>query len=404
MTILDGQSNDRVLHNLGGNLTVEHLKITHGSAPAAENGGGGIKNRENSTLYLEDVVIEYNEVPGTDILADSGGGIENRSKLTVVNSTIQFNEACNGGGIGSRTATTIIRNSIIYQNSTHSGYGCGEGGGIYTLWGSLKFELTNVLVEGNFGEWFGGGLFFNGATVGNITDSTFRDNDSSIGAGIFNTGQLALSRVTLSGNLATSNGGAVSNNGTLSLVNVTVSGNSAPYGGGLMNNNGGSFSLDHCTIASNTASSEGYAYDAEAGSVNSIHNTILASSNFGKTCYLADEGLITDQGYNLSSDLSCGLISHAAPYHDWIGVPPDLYALADNGGPTWTMALNPMAYARDGADPATSQVWDQRGYFRPVIGDGIAGAISDIGAYEYLSFPLDIFSWMPLIIYSVTID
>jgi hypothetical protein len=56
---------------------------------------------------------------------------------------------------------------------------------------------------------------------------------------------------------------------------------------------------------------------------------------------------------------------------------PKLSQLADNGGPTLTMALLPGSPAINAGDPADTPSTDQRGVPRP------QGAGVDIGAYEY---------------------
>ena len=55
------------------------------------------------------------------------------------------------------------------------------------------------------------------------------------------------------------------------------------------------------------------------------------------------------------------------------------------------MALPPGSHAIDAADPFVTQTRDQRGYYRPV------GPAPDMGAFEYASFPLTLFNWLPLI-------
>ena len=50
--------------------------------------------------------------------------------------------------------------------------------------------------------------------------------------------------------------------------------------------------------------------------------------------------------------------------------------LADNGGPTWTHALQPASPAIDAADDAACPATDQRGVARP------QGADCDVGAFE----------------------
>jgi hypothetical protein len=107
---------------------------------------------------------------------------------------------------------------------------------------------------------------------------------------------------------------------------------------------------------------------------------------------------ITDLGFNLSSDHSCGF-STSAPYYDLIDVSPALVLLSFGyyGGLTDTIALVAHGPAVDSADPATSLTEDQRGYFRPMNGR------SDIGAFEWNSIPLGIFFWLPVIFVSHTV-
>ena len=61
---------------------------------------------------------------------------------------------------------------------------------------------------------------------------------------------------------------------------------------------------------------------------------------------------------------------------------PLLAPLADNGGPTKTMALLPGSPAIDAAPVIPGLDTDQRGFSRNRDGDSIAGAQPDIGAYE----------------------
>jgi hypothetical protein len=56
---------------------------------------------------------------------------------------------------------------------------------------------------------------------------------------------------------------------------------------------------------------------------------------------------------------------------------PKLGLLADNGGPTLTMALLPGSPAIDAGNTFLAPATDQRGFSRP------AGLAADIGAFEY---------------------
>jgi hypothetical protein len=70
------------------------------------------------------------------------------------------------------------------------------------------------------------------------------------------------------------------------------------------------------------------------------------------------------------------IVSNTPPGRDSFAN-PSLGPLADNGGPTLTMALLPGSPAIDAGNTLLAPTCDQRGYPRP------AGAAADIGAYEY---------------------
>jgi hypothetical protein len=97
-------------------------------------------------------------------------------------------------------------------------------------------------------------------------------------------------------------------------------------------------------------------------------NTILAGNSPGNC-----SGTITDAGHNLSSDSTCAFTSVGSLNN----TDPKLGPLADNGGPTLTMALLPGSPAINAGDTAAAPLTDQRGFPRP------SGLAADIGAYEY---------------------
>jgi hypothetical protein len=66
----------------------------------------------------------------------------------------------------------------------------------------------------------------------------------------------------------------------------------------------------------------------------------------------------------------------------WMTIPM-LGPLANNGGPTWTHALLPGSPAIDAGSGVHCQAFDQRGYDRPVDGNGDGVAGCDIGAFEF---------------------
>jgi hypothetical protein len=110
------------------------------------------------------------------------------------------------------------------------------------------------------------------------------------------------------------------------------------------------------------------------GGVIRLRSTIVAGS-YGVNCI----GVSGDGGYNLDSDGSCGLSQPT----DISNTNPLLGPLANNGGPTPTMALPANSPAIDHG-PTRAQgcpAADQRGYARPDPADGVQGQC-DIGAFE----------------------
>jgi fibronectin-binding autotransporter adhesin len=178
------------------------------------------------------------------------------------------------------------------------------------------------------------------------------------GGGIYSTASLGVTNSTLSGN-TTGLGGSYA----LPCVGNAPSG----VGGGLATS-GGTATLSYATLADNADG-----IDNLAGTV-TLGGTIVADST-AANC----SGAISEtSGFNLDSGTTCGL----AAATDITGTEPSLGALAANGGPTPTQALEAGSPAIDhgGMSGTGCPAVDQRGVARP---DGTSDAGScDIGAYE----------------------
>ncbi|TFH66227.1 MAG: DUF946 domain-containing protein, partial [Gemmatimonadales bacterium] len=115
----------------------------------------------------------------------------------------------------------------------------------------------------------------------------------------------------------------------------------------------------------------GGVYNDSLGTL-SLINTILADSIAGGNC----SGTITNGGNNIDDGTTCGWGSTDGSISS---TDPLLSALADNGGPTETLALLTGSPAMDGVTfnaPNSAPSTDQRGVPRP------QGAGYDIGAFE----------------------
>jgi len=212
-----------------------------------------------------------------------------------------------------------------------------------------------------------GGAIYN-SNVASINNSTFIGNTASSGGGaIFNFGTMDIHASTFSGNQSvgsnSSRGGAIANTGALTIDNSTFAGNAATgYGGAI-----------HLDLAATmTASTFSGNHSVLGGNGVSTFATFTVSRSIVDGC----NGTVTSAGDNIGTDGSC--FADSTVLNDRGNVPPRLAPLADNGGPTKTMALRSGSPAIDQVivNAAACSGTDQRGFARP------GGARCDIGAYE----------------------
>lgn len=281
-------------------------------------------------------------------LVQSGANLT-LNALTISNGIETFNPDLPGnlgGGLDNEGGTVRISNSTVSHNAVSSG---GDGGGIGSNGGTLT--ISNSTVSSNSAGNGGGGIVDFGGTL-TIADSTVSSNSAGIGGGIAIQG------------------------GTLTITQSTVSSNSSASKGGGIINVTATMSIANSTVSSNSASRSGGGIQTDFGGTTNISSSIIAN-NVGGNC----AGSLTDGGFNLSSDGSCNLTGAGSLQ----GVDPKLGLLANNGGPTQTMALQQGSPAIDAGPPAGScPATDQRGMPRPDNGEGVC----DIGAYEFQD-PLD---------------
>ncbi|MEL7637431.1 MAG: choice-of-anchor Q domain-containing protein [Anaerolineaceae bacterium] len=362
--------------------------------------GGGMSNFLSSPSLTN---VNFNS---NTAIIDGGGMYNINSSPTLTDVTFSSNTASQGGGMSNSSSSPILTGVTFNTNTATA----GGGGGMYNTESSP--ELTDVTFSSNTGG-LGGGMLNAGGSP-KLTDVTFSDNTAADGGGMSNvvsspsltnvifSGNSAnsdgggmynnnsssptLSNVTFSGNTASFNGGGMHNynNSSPTLINVTFSGNTADLGGGMHNYNNSSPTLTNMTFSGNTASLGGGIY------VNLFCSVTIRNSIFwGNSIEIDPQG-----GGYINYSLIEGGCPSSASCDNIITGNPLLGLLADNGGFTLTHALGEGSPAIDTGDPSNCPATDQRGYYRPIDGDGNGTATCDMGAYEYGSA---LFLFLPLI-------
>lgn len=393
VTTINGSAQGAVI-TVNSNYTVSVSGATIKNAQSAAY-GGGLAN--HGTLRLNDVVL-------TGITAaEYGGGLYNDGRATLDDVTISANTVMtDGGGIYNNVGGVVTLTNVVVNNNQVSG---GPGGGIFNF-GTVI--LSDVVISGNVASGSGGGLLTQGSASlnrvtldGNVssaqsgggiandgdltlTDVTLKGNTAPSGGGIWNwtNGEAHLTNVTLYSNTAATDrgGGLWNQNGVAYLVNVTLSGNVAQIEGGGIHNQFGTLDVTNATIAYNkvvtsTATRAGGIANTPGGIAN-VENSIIAFNN-NRNC----SGTISSYyGRNLdsSADNTCQVAD------DVVGFDPLLGPLQNNGGATLTHALGRESWAIDNGENNVCPSTDQRGWHRPIDGDGNGYGIAtcDIGAFE----------------------
>lgn len=346
--------------------------------------GGAILNR--GTLTVTNTTFSRNS-------ADEGGAIYGPyTALTVSNCTFSANSASIGGAIYQEGNTWTVNDSVFSNNNaskvggaiynsgnltitrtsfsgnTNTDSAGGWGGAIYNDEGDMT--VSNSTFSGNAASYVGGAIQ-NGYGRLTIDNSTFSDNAAPFGGAILDDLGLRISNTTFSGNRATHGGAILVDTPADYVFNSTFSGNSAADGAAIYFEGGG-LSVINCTFSGNIGSTAIYNANLAA-----LSNTIVAGIS-GENC----SGTPFDWGHNLDSGATCGF-SNSTGSQSNVDPLLDPHGLADNGGPTQTIALEAGSPAINAGDESTclrvENNLDQRGFVRP----GLGATNCSIGAYEF---------------------
>ncbi|MCB1492945.1 MAG: hypothetical protein KDJ77_14310, partial [Rhodobiaceae bacterium] len=399
--------------------------------------GGGIFADSGSTLTIDNtdisgnqnVVGQYNAFTGAGV----GGGIYAGSGaiVSITDSTIDANlsgqntvyRGSGGGGLALYSSASLsIDNTVISNNSTFR-----LGGGLL-LHDVPTVTITDSAITGNAASVRSGALESRGSSgilkTVTVSNSLIADNSANgivSGAGGFNNTTLTFENTTITRNLATGSIGAVntSESSRLYVTNSTVTGNTA--GNNTTRDNAGLNVLNTATISnsivagnyvvngtSKVASDIGGTQDAGGGSyvpgtitldgVNII-GTLQADTDNAATLVDSSDDIVLGLGGTTSQNVAAGT-TLADIFDTLVTIDPDSTpasgdefdtgALANNGGPTQTIALksifaNPALDASGGTSLTASDARGVAAQDVPTVGNETGTGIRDLGAFEALA-------------------
>jgi hypothetical protein len=364
---IDGQNAGRVIvHSYAGStghLYVQDVKLEHGAFSTTAAARGGCIASLSGSLTLTQVVVDHCSVTITAASASNhayGGGVFTAGSLTIVRSRLQHSGAygvsnfARGGCAASMGAFDMRDSTVLYCNAESPG---------------------NLLVRGGALE-LGGNVVITGSVIG----MGYSSNDRG-GIDIFN----KASPGTL----------------TTTISNSTITKNvSHGYYGGLYANSG-HVNIDNSTIVLNEAgglTGGGPRYYSPGVELSSFYAPVTLSLQSTIIANNSANGVQNDLGVGASSNVTItGSNNLVRNYGTGVTVPgnlpkgtcPNLGPLRDNGGPTYTHALQSGSLAIDAGnnsadDPHTGvpAVYDQRGQGPVSPLYTRESGTADIGAYE----------------------
>ena len=392
------------------------------AADAAGNGNTSVNptntatvtfNKDDFTTFEVNSLLDTDDGPCAPV--GTGNGCTLREAINAANAdagaeTITFAPALTSGGpatISLLTALPAITTDMTIQGPGANLLTVERNSGAGTNFRIFTINPGTVIISGltiskgvlaSSGQ--GGGIFNNtGATltINNCAISGNQVGSSGFGGGIYSAGTLTLNSSTVNDNhVNTSGGGAggIYDVGPLmNINNSTISGNTTgtdSKGGGILNTNALPLVISNSTVTLNTTgtgalSAGGGIYLAAANLT--LKNSIVGGGN-SSPVGPDISGTLQSDGFNLIQSTSGATINQnvgAGP--NITGVDPLLFALANNGGPTFTHALQCTSPAID-KGKNFGLTTDQRGGTRPfdladsVYPNAAGGDGSDIGAYE----------------------
>ena len=372
-------------------LTLQHLVIRDGRA--AES-GAGVLHPWYGVLRAIDVRFENNAC--TSMVGELGGGAVFAGGLSeAVFSGCEFvgNSASNGGAILNRGSTLTVVDCAFEGNAA-----LGSGDGQFGNGGALYIDGMNYDDPGDFflcGTTFtdnratqhGSAVFsyFYEGSTSHVDRCAFIGNNfdgsPSGGAGGFyhETGPLTLSDSLFSANRSDQHAAGlfVGSGSSALVVNCTFAGNVVPEVGAAIFSGTSPMEIQSSTFYGNDADYAPAIFNNNEASIGLKNTLFAANTTPNEYSALACTEPLIDRGGNVQwPQVKPGGGDDVPCVDGVLFADPLVQALADNGGPTQTMALDPASPAVDHGVDCPPPDADQRGVVR-------TGAC-DTGAYEVL--------------------
>ncbi|MBX7106840.1 MAG: hypothetical protein K1X57_22380, partial [Gemmataceae bacterium] len=340
----------------GASITIDNSTFTNNTVGTS---GGAIGVTGVSSLTMQNSTVSNNAAVGLSASGFTGGGnggglyFGSSATATLTSNTITNNFAGspdiafpssggNGGGINVAGGALLTINGGTLNNNTGNATSTTGGGGGLFLAGSATVSLNNATIAGNVAKSLGGGVMASALTTAATASGTLYITGSTISG---NTSQSAA---------ANTGGGGLFVNGTggMTLItNSTISGNSAGFmGGGILAGGStamsGNLTIRNSTIANNTAQLSGGGINFNSTSTTATITLTLNSSIVSNNTGPSGTDLFTNSTKANINAISSLVGSNAGGFGTGTvtGAPiiggANLGALASNGGPTQTHALN----------------------------------------------------------------
>lgn len=326
-TLTDDAVNNNADNGVGDDSAIFQGSVPATSRPAVADG--------TDQVTITSSTLSNNGGEGAE---ENGGG-----SITVTSSAVNGNQ---DGGVVVEEGTASILTSTLDSNVGAGAVADGTGTSVSV--GSSTISHTAAFA-GSDGPAFGGGLAVFPGGSATVSESTLADN---------------------------TNFGVLDVVGTVQVNNSTITGTSAgtdqTFQGGLV------YDATSPALRSPSARTSAHWADRSPVPADAAAGLTATGTITAQNAVPACAGAVTDGGYNLDSDGTCGFTATGSKSH----AISDLGALADNGGPTLTVMPGVLSAARNviplGSAGCLATAVDQRGVPRSNPANGTC----DVGAVE----------------------